>query len=157
MSHLVAAISDLCKEGEVVLDMKALVVKACSNIFNSYFCSVARRSYADPTHNHYCEAFDKIFWEVNNGRAVDFLPWLMPAMWKPMGEVKQWTQEIRKFVVDELVEERAQNRNKEEEVNMMDCLLDRVEEDKINPKVGKVCFKKFALKSQKALTLIVTR
>lgn len=135
MTHLVESISDLAKEGEVVIDMKDLLVKACSNIFNSYFCSVARRSYTDPSHNKYCEAFDKIFWEVNNGRAVDFLPWLLPAMRKSMGEVKQLTHEIRSFVVGELIEERAQNRSedKKEDRNMMDCLLDQVEEDKMNP------------------------
>jgi len=132
MTHLMAAISDRCKGGEVVLDLKALVVKASSNIFNSYFCSVARHSYEDQAHNKYCEMFDKVFWEVNNGRACDFLPWLMPAMWKPMGEIKELTEGIRKFVVTELIEEREQNRGKEDEKNMVDCLLDQVEKDKDN-------------------------
>jgi hypothetical protein len=60
-------------------------------------------------------------------------------MRKSMGEVKKWTHEIRSFVVGELIEERAQNRSedKKEDRNMMDCLLDQVEEDKMNPEVSR--------------------
>ena len=137
MGHLVKTISDQLKGGEVVIDMKDLLVKTSSNIFNAYFCSSARRSYTDQSHNNYCTAFDKVFWEINNGRAVDFLPWLMPAMVKPVGEVRQWTNTVKSFVVDELIEERAQNRSedKNKDRNMMDCFLDQVEEDKTNPEV----------------------
>jgi len=136
MQHLVTAISDLCREGEVVVDMKSLVVKACSNIFNSYFCSLPRRNYNDITHNKYCDAFDKIFWEVNNGRIVDFLPWLMPMMRKSMEGIKMLTGEVRQFVVEELLEERVKNRvhGNEEERNLLDCLMDQVQEDKLHPK-----------------------
>jgi len=133
MIHLVEAISSQVKDGVAQVDIKDLLVKSSSNIFNSYFCSFSRRSYNDPAHNNYCEAFDKVFWEVNNGRAVDFLPWLLPMMGKEMGEVKQWTRQVRSFVVDELMEERREKRSDEKDRNMMDCFLDQVEEDKLNP------------------------
>ena len=136
MIHLVEAISSQVKDGVAQVDIKDLLVKSSSNIFNSYFCSFSRRSYNDPAHNNYCEAFDKVFWEVNNGRAVDFLPWLLPMMGKEMGEVKQWTRQVRSFVVDELMEERREKRSDEKDRNMMDCFLDQVEEDKLNPEVS---------------------
>ena len=138
MRHLVEAISSHVGDGEAVLDIKDLLVKASSNIFNDYFCSFERRSYTNSSHNRYCEAFDKIFWEVNNGRAVDFLPWLLPMMGKTMGEVKEWTHQVRSFVVDELVGERTQKRSEgsKEDMNMMDCFLDQEEEDKRNPEVS---------------------
>ena len=138
MIHLVNAISAQVRDGEAIVDMKDLLVKASSNIFNTYFCSFARRKYTDQAHNQYCEAFDKVFWEVNNGRAVDFLPWLLPMIGKEMGEVKQWTSQVRSFVVDELVEERKEKRkDKKDDRNMMDCFLDQVETDKWNPEVIK--------------------
>ena len=60
------------------INMKPLIGKACANIFNRFFCSVQRCSYEDKNFGNYCKNLDDIFWEVNNGRAVDFLPWLMP-------------------------------------------------------------------------------
>ena len=65
-------------DSKVRMDMKPLVAKACANIFNRFFCSVERCSYEDKEFEGYCQNFDEVFWEVNNGRAVDFLPWLMP-------------------------------------------------------------------------------
>ena len=136
MIHLVEAISSQVKDGEALVDIKDLLVKSSSNIFNSYFCSFSCCDYIDPAHNDYCEAFDKVFWEVNNGRAVDFLPWLLPMMGKEMGEVKQWTKQVRSFVVDELMKERKEKRSDKKDRNMMDCFLDQVEEDKLNPEVS---------------------
>ena len=136
MVHLVEEISSQVKDGEALVDIKELLVKSSSNIFNSYFCSFSRRNYTDPAHNDYCEAFDKVFWEVNNGRAVDFLPWLLPVMGKEMGEVKRWTKQVRSFVVDELMEERKEKRSDKKDRNMMDCFLDQVEEDKLIPEVS---------------------
>merc|ERR1712130_1041263 len=63
------------KLGQV--DLKPLLNTACANIFNAYFCSVARRNYDDPILNEYCTDFDKLFWEVNNGRAMDVLACLL--------------------------------------------------------------------------------
>ena len=43
------------------VDLKPLLNTACANIFNAYFCSVARRNYDDPILNEYCSDFDKVF------------------------------------------------------------------------------------------------
>ena len=50
---------ELCKRGEAIVDMKAVLMKATSNIFNDYFCSRDRKQYDDEAHNNYCENFDK--------------------------------------------------------------------------------------------------
>lgn len=52
-------LSRQCSYGEAIVDMKAVLMKACSNIFNQYFCCSDRKSFADPQHNKYCEDFDK--------------------------------------------------------------------------------------------------
>ena len=51
---------DQCKRGEAIVDMKSLLMKATSNIFNEYFCSVGRKQYGDEAHNSYCENFDRL-------------------------------------------------------------------------------------------------
>ena len=52
-------LTDQCKRGEAIVDMKSLLMKAASNIFNEYFCSAARKQYTDEEHNSYCENFDR--------------------------------------------------------------------------------------------------
>ena len=59
MKYLMRELENLCNYGEAIVDMKGLLAKACSNIFNSYFCSSARKDYDDPSHNKYCDEFDK--------------------------------------------------------------------------------------------------
>ena len=49
------------------VDLKPLLNTACANIFNAYFCSVARRNYDDPILNEYCTDFDKVLlWDVSH-------------------------------------------------------------------------------------------
>lgn len=130
MRQLVAELSSLARAGEggeAIVDMKTLLTRAASNIFNSYFCSAPRRDYTDREHNAYCDRFDRIFWEVNTGRAVDFMPWLMPpvpAWWRPMRQVRDWATGIRDYVERVLV---AGPRS--EPGGLLECLLARVKQD----------------------------
>ena len=45
MSFLMKELLELCKRGEAIVDMKSILMKATSNIFNSYFCSIERKLY----------------------------------------------------------------------------------------------------------------
>jgi len=64
------------QEKDGIVDIKNLVMKACANIFNVYFCGGQRRHYDDTSFAHYVDHFDRIFWEVNTGRLADFIPWM---------------------------------------------------------------------------------
>jgi len=127
--YLTHAIGLRAKLGQV--DLKPLLNTACANIFNAYFCSVARRNYDDPILNEYCTDFDKLFWEVNNGRAMDVLPWLAPVMSSALAEVQRQTNSIRSYVLKEIVGPRQKSRaaEKEDREDMLGAWLDRVEED----------------------------
>ena len=95
-----------------IVDIKELIIKACANIFNEYFCGRSRSEYKDEAFTNYVMNFDKIFWEVNNGRACDFLPWLMPFL-KIDGSLKkmeEYTSGVRAFVEDEIIEPKKQHR-----------------------------------------------
>ena len=59
MSFMMEELMDHCTRGEAIVDMKSLLMKATSNIFNEYFCSEERKQYTDEEHNSYCENFDR--------------------------------------------------------------------------------------------------
>ena len=59
MSFLMKDLMDLCRRGEAIVDMKSVIMKATSNIFNEYFCSQERKLYDDESHNDYCQDFDR--------------------------------------------------------------------------------------------------
>ena len=96
-----------------LVDLKPLVAKACANIFNRYFCSVQRCEYDDEAFGDYCNSFDEVFWEVNNGRAVDFLPWLMPFFKysEPMNKMRVASKTVRNYVEENIIEPKRQMKN----------------------------------------------
>lgn len=59
IKFVIAELEKQCNYGEAIVDMKGLLMKACSNIFSKYFCCSERKSFRDPDHNKYCEEFDK--------------------------------------------------------------------------------------------------
>ena len=83
--------------------------------------------YADPEHSDYIEQFDHIFWEVNNGRFVDFFPSVMPFMKSVMNELAARCTTIRRYVLSHIVEPRTREQRTG---NLLDSLLQRVEDDK---------------------------
>merc|ERR1719150_1160902 len=109
--------------------MKSLLMKATSNIFNEYFCAEGRKQYTDEEHNSYCENFDRVFWEVNTGRAVDFLPWLIQAPTKFKRDIKQWTGNVRRYVQTNLVDRQS---GQPGDKNLLNSLMEKVESDKEN-------------------------
>lgn len=74
--------------------------------------------------------FDEIFWEINQGYAVDFLPWLAPFYKKHMEKLQNWSHEIRSFILSRIVEQREVNLNTEgPEKDFLDGLLRVLRDD----------------------------
>ncbi|KAK3921920.1 Cytochrome P450 307a1 [Frankliniella fusca] len=84
--------------------IKPLIQAACANIFAGYMCST-RFSYDDDAFVKIVNLFDKIFWEINQGYAVDFLPWLAPAYRQHMDTLAKWALEIRTFILTRIMDE----------------------------------------------------
>lgn len=105
VGHLQNAIGISSQDAAVQIDLKPLIAKACANIFNRYFCSTPRSNYSDEDFSQYCQNFDQVFWEVNNGRAVDFLPWLMPIFqYSPaIRNMKRASGEVRRYVEEKII------------------------------------------------------
>jgi cytochrome P450 family 307 subfamily A len=64
--------------GDAALRVKPLIQATCANMFANYMCSTSF-DYDDAQFKELVQNFDEIFWDINQGYAVDFLPWLLPA------------------------------------------------------------------------------
>lgn len=82
--------------------LKPLLLAAVANMFTSYMCST-RFSYGDLEFRRTVRIFDEIFWEINQGYAVDFLPWLSPFYAGHMKQLRTWATDIRSFILERIV------------------------------------------------------
>lgn len=87
--------------------LKPMIMETCANLFSLYMCSM-RFSYDDVSFKGIVQCFDEIFWEINQGYAVDFLPWLSPFYEPHMRKIESWTEKIRDFILDRVINPRAE-------------------------------------------------
>ncbi|KAG8313112.1 hypothetical protein J6590_010206 [Homalodisca vitripennis] len=107
--------------------IKPLLLPACANIFTSYFCS--KRFELDNTaFLKMVRNFDEVFYEVNQGCAADFLPWLLPFHSRRLGKMAEWSHEIRRFVVSSVMEDRMESWTEgQEQMDFVDTLIDHIQ------------------------------
>lgn len=86
-------------------NLKPLVLAACANMFTQYMCSKSF-AYDDADFQGTVRTFDEIFWEINQGYAVDFLPWLLPLYTWHMKKLSTWASDIRQFILSRIIDER---------------------------------------------------
>lgn len=124
MSHLDATMI----KGEEY-NLKPLLMQTCANMFSQYMCTT-RYDYTDLDFQNMVRCFDEIFWEINQGYAVDFLPWLAPFYTKHMNKLVDWSSEIRKFILARIINDRDVSLDKDEpEKDFTDALLKSLRED----------------------------
>lgn len=104
--------------------LKPLIMETCANLFSLYMCST-RFDYDDVGFKSLVRCFDEIFWEINQGYAVDFLPWLSPFYASHMKNVESWAKTIREFILDRVIDPRAEklHERSEDEDDFTDALL----------------------------------
>lgn len=128
MQQFLQQIKDSTTPG-VDFHIKPLIQQACANMFSQYMCST-RFNYDDEGFQNITKCFDDIFWEINQGYAVDFLPWLAPFYKNHMNKIVSWSSEIRNFILDRIVCERELHLDAEEpERDFTDALLKSLLED----------------------------
>lgn len=129
--------SIICTELETLLDqlkntsgnnieVKPLILNTCANIFMTYFCSKNfdwnNRGFTEMVRN-----FDKVFFEVNQGYAADFMPFLMPLHQKNMARMANWSHRIREFVEESVIKDRFSSWSSSiPEEDYVDCLINHV-------------------------------
>nr|XP_034180823.1 cytochrome P450 307a1-like [Osmia lignaria] len=126
MKFLVDHLGSLSKKD---VDTKPLILHCCANIFLTYLCSKNFR-FEHPGFRNMVANFDRVFFEVNQGYAADFLPFLMPLHHRNMARMAHWSHAIRKFIIENIISERLNNWNGTvPENNYMDCLINHVKTD----------------------------
>lgn len=110
--------------GESEVHLKPLIMETCANLFLLYMCST-RFDYDDAEFKNMARDFDEIFWEINQGYAVDFLPWLSPFYQSHMQKLETWAQNIRKFILKRVINTREEKlrTQAESEDDFVDALL----------------------------------
>ncbi|KAK1124207.1 hypothetical protein K0M31_006582 [Melipona bicolor] len=105
---------------------KPLILHSCANIFIMYLCSKNFHLEHDGF-RHMVANFDKVFFEVNQGYAADFLPFLMPLHHRNMARMAHWSHEIRRFVIKNIISDRVNAWNGVvPEKDYVDCLINHV-------------------------------
>lgn len=114
---------EIVKPGEEI-HLKPMIMETCANLFSLYMCST-RFDYDDPSFKTIVRSFDEIFWEINQGYAVDFLPWLSPFYASHMKHVESWAKTIREFILERVIDPRAEklHERSEDDDDFTDALL----------------------------------
>ncbi|XP_043067847.1 cytochrome P450 307a1 [Drosophila bipectinata] len=111
-------------------DIKHLILKASANMFCQYMCST-RFNYKDKEFQKIVEYFDEIFWEINQGYSLDFLPWLKPFYSCHTKKIMHWSTTIRKFILDRIINQREKRVDLDEpDKDFIDSLLKSLKQDK---------------------------
>jgi cytochrome P450 family 307 subfamily A len=109
--------------------LKPMIMQAAANMFSQYMCSM-RFEYEDKEFQKLVRSFDEIFWEINQGYAVDFLPWLAPFYTKHMAKLVGWSGFIREFIMTRIVDQREQSLEVDQpEKDFTDALLKSLRDD----------------------------
>ncbi|ERL89832.1 hypothetical protein D910_07192 [Dendroctonus ponderosae] len=108
------------------LQLKPLLLQTCANVFLSHFCSVRfgaqNAAFLDLLSN-----FDEVFFEVNQGYAADFLPFLMPLHRRKLQRLSAVTHKIREFINREVIGDRFERHQPDmEPADYLDSLIGRV-------------------------------
>lgn len=122
--HLSEMLAEL--EAKQTLDIKSIVLETCANVFFKYFTS---RTFArcDADFKRLISNFDKIFFEVNQGYAADFLPFLQPLHRGNIKRLTQWSEEIRDTILTHIVSDRFdQWQDGDEAQDYLECLIENV-------------------------------
>jgi cytochrome P450 family 307 subfamily A len=110
------------------IDLKPTMLAMCANVFTHYMCS-SRFGYDDAAFVKTVRLFDQIFWDINQGYAVDFLPWLLPAYRGHMQKLTDWGSDIRQFILTNIIDEHRVSLDKSSLRDFTDALLSHLEDD----------------------------
>ncbi|EDV51027.1 cytochrome P450 307a1 [Drosophila erecta] len=129
MEHWNRELSNHLVPGEPI-KIKPLILKACGNMFSQYMCSM-RFDYDDLDFQLIVQYFDEIFWEINQGHPLDFLPWLCPFYQRHLNKIINWSSTIRQFIMNRIIRHRELNIDLDEpDRDFTDALLKSLIEDK---------------------------
>ena len=123
-------ISQINQSNHHAVAIKPIVLHTMGNVFTSYFCG-RRFENDDVGFAKMVDNFDRIFYEVNQGYAADFMPWLLPLHGRHLAQIEQWGHEIREFMTSEIISSRFEDwTSEQEEEDYVDALISHVRQGK---------------------------
>lgn len=108
LNEIPTVISHFTSQNTNIVDMKTVILNTCGNIFADYFCS-SKFDWTDPEFNQMIQNYDEVFYEVNQGYAADFIPFLTPLHIPNFNRMKKCTTSLRNFVQSRIIRDRATN------------------------------------------------
>lgn len=111
ISREVSALSNKIIKEEV-LEVKPYILYTCANVFTNHFCS-RNFSLNEPEFIEMVSNFDEIFYEVNQGYAADFLPFLLPLHKNRLTQMSNYAHKIREFIEKRIIGDRFESFTKE--------------------------------------------
>lgn len=88
------------------VQVKQPLMMASANMFLRFMCTT-KFEYGDREFQNIVRTFDEIFWDINQGYAVDFMPWLRPFYAGHMRKLSNWSTQIRRFMMDAVISKRS--------------------------------------------------
>lgn len=112
MIEFMNKIADCIEPGQD-FHLKSLISQTCFNMFSHYMCT-SRYDYDDLEFQNIVRSYDEIFWEINQGYAVDFLPMLEPFYRNHMKRLSSYSTDIRSFILSRIIDQREGKLNLDE-------------------------------------------
>lgn len=110
------------------MEIKPMFLEACANTFTQYFCSRTFSKH-DAAFQSMIANFDDIFWEVNQGYAADFMPFLLPFHQKNLARIANCAHEIRGFINEHIIEDRRDIHLADGATDYVEALIEHVNEN----------------------------
>ncbi|XP_043222694.1 cytochrome P450 307a1-like [Amphibalanus amphitrite] len=107
------------------IDFKPLVQMMSCNIFCDYLCSV-RFDQNDPEYQRLVRDFDEVFWDINQGYAMDFIEWLKVFRLGTLKHLRKLSSRIRKFICERIVNHHKETIDYDNPRDFVDMLLRRM-------------------------------
>lgn len=82
--------------------LKPLIQRMSANLFTRYMSST-KFEYDDAEFIDIVNSFDEVFWEINQGYALDFLPWLKPFYHSHLKGLDVLSKKIRAFIMNRII------------------------------------------------------
>lgn len=102
--------------GQTDVSITHLALRACGNIFTTYLCSTSF-DVNDKHFNKWIQNCHDVFYEINTGYAVDFLPFLKPFYKNYFNKLDKIAHEIKDFLLQKIVKNRFEDINENSVIN----------------------------------------
>ncbi|UYV80312.1 CYP307A1 [Cordylochernes scorpioides] len=116
--------SELRKTKGQEIEPRQLLLAACGNVFYQFLCS-KRFEPNDSRFQHILTTYNKVFRELFQGFAIDFMPWLKPFYWAKLHWLQKQAHEISAVTAEIFTEHEKMGREPGSEPrDLVDVMLD---------------------------------